>query len=159
MENIFYGKNRRIFLTVYLIILFLWLAFIFGNSLADSTQSEQQSNRVVEFMQNVVQSIDPDANVQPETVRTTAHFVEFVVLGLLYSVGTFFIRYSRKSLFAHSLSLSLFTAFIDETLQLTSSGRSAQIKDVWVDFAGAFIAHVLVFAVFYTYRHFKNASK
>lgn len=159
MEKIFYGKNRKIFIAVYFILLFLWLAFIFYNSSANSIESTVQSNRVVRVLQNVLHSLDPEAMVDVSTVRTTAHFTEFFVLGILYYIGTFFIRYSRVSLFFHSLSLSLFTAFADETVQLFSSGRESEVKDIWIDIFGALAAHIIVFAAYYTYKHFKTVSQ
>lgn len=159
MNNVFYGKNRNLYITLYSILLILWLSFIFYNSSASGVESTEQSNRVVQFIQSIVRNFAPEAMVDPSAVRTTAHFIEFFVLGGLYYIGTFFIRFSRKSLFFHSLALSLFSAFADETVQLFSNGRGAEITDVWVDFAGAFVAHIIIFAIYYSYKHFKTASK
>lgn len=159
MENIFYGKNRKIFLTIHIILIALWLTFIFYNSFSDGIRSTEQSNRVVELLQNFLRNFDPEAMVDASVVRTTAHFVEFLILGALYYIGTFFIRQYRVSLFFHSLSLSLFTAFVDETIQLFSNGRGADVKDIWTDLSGAIVAHVIIFAIYYTYKYFKTASK
>ena len=159
MENIFYGKNRNRFIAVYLVLLFLWLGFIFYNSFSDGIRSTEQSNRVVDFLQSILRTFDPEVMLDVSAVRTSAHFIEFFVLGFLYCLGTFFIRSSRLSLFLHSLSLSLFTAFVDETIQMFSAGRGAEIKDIWTDLSGAIVAHLMLFAVYYSYKHFKTASK
>lgn len=159
MENIFYGKSRKIFLTVHIVLIVLWLTFIFYNSFSDGIRSTEQSNRVVELLQGILRRFDPEAMVDASAVRTTAHFVEFLILGFLYYTLTFYIRSSRISLFFHSLSLSLFTAFVDETLQLFSDGRGADVRDIWTDLLGAITAHLIAFAVYYTYKHFKTASK
>ncbi|MBR6633279.1 MAG: VanZ family protein [Clostridia bacterium] len=159
MNRIFYGKHRKRNIVVYFVILLLWLSFIFYNSSASGLESTEQSNRVVEFIQSIVHNFAPEAMVDSGAVRTTAHFVEFFVLGALYYIGTFFIRFSRTSLFIHSLALSLFSAFADETVQMFSNGRGAEIKDVWVDLAGAFVAHIIIFAIYYSYKHFKNTSQ
>lgn len=159
MENIFYGKNRKIFLAVHIILIALWLTFIFYNSFSDGVRSTEQSNRVVELLQNFLRNFDPEAMVDASAVRSTAHFVEFLILGALYYTGTFFIRASRVSLFFHSLSLSLFTAFVDETIQIFSDGRGADVRDIWTDLSGAIVAHLIIFAVYYTYKHFKAASR
>ena len=157
MEKLFYGKNRKAFIAIYFLLLVAWLSFIFYNSFADAEVSTEQSNRVVQFLQNIVHSFAPEVMVDAEAVRTTAHFVEFFVLGFLYYVGSFFIKACRITLFAHTLSLSLFTAFIDETIQLYSNGRGADVRDIWVDFAGALVAHLVVFICYYTYKHIKTA--
>lgn len=159
MDNLFYGKHRRTFLTVYIILLVLWLGFIFYNSASDGEKSTQQSDRVVKILLSVLRKFDSEAMVDVSFVRTTAHFTEFFILGFLYYVGSFFIKASRLSLFVHSVSLSLFTAFIDETIQLFSAGRGAEVTDIWTDFLGALTAHVVVFAIYYTYKHFKTASE
>ncbi len=159
MENIFYGKNRKIFISVYILVLIFWLSFIFYNSIANGIKSTEQSNKVAEFLQMIVRKFDPEAMVDVSIVRTTAHFIEFFVLGALYYIGSFFIKMSRVSLFLHSLSLSLFTAFTDETVQLFSSGRGAEVKDIWTDFSGAVAAHIIVFAIYYSYKHFKTVSR
>ena len=157
MTELFYGKHKRKTLAVYLILLALWLGFIFSNSLATGPESAEQSNKVVEFIQNIVRFFDSEAMVDASAVRTTAHFFEFFVLGTLYSIGTFFFKGNRASLFSFSLSLSLFTALIDETVQLFSEGRGAQVTDVWVDFSGAFIAHLIMTMVYLTYKR-KNSE-
>ncbi len=159
MENIFYGKNRRTFICIYLVLLIAWLTFIFYNSIANGIKSSQQSSKVAEFLQMIIRNFDPEAMVDVAFVRTTAHFIEFFVLGALYYVGSFFIKTSRVSLFIHSLSLSLFTAFADETIQMFSSGRGSEVKDVWTDFLGAVAAHIIIFAIYYSYKHFKTASR
>ena len=159
MENIFYGKHRRIFLTVYIVLLVLWLSFIFYNSASNGAKSTQQSDRVVKILLSVLRKFDSEAMVDATVVRTTAHFTEFFILGFLYCIGSFFIKASRLSLFFHSLSLSLFTAFADETIQLFSAGRGAEVTDIWTDFLGAVTAHIVIFAIYYSYKHFKTASK
>lgn len=156
MKNIFCGKNRKRNITVYLILLSLWLSFIFSNSLADGERSSQQSGMVVDFVQGIAEVFDSDAVVDSGAIRTAAHFTEFFVLGALYYVGSFFIKSSRVSLFFHSLSASLFTAFADETVQLFVNGRGADVKDVWTDFSGALVAHIIVFAIYYSYKYSKN---
>ena len=81
MENIFYGKHRRIFLTVYIVLLVLWLSFIFYNSASNGAKSTQQSDRVVKILLSVLRKFDSEAMVDATVVRTTAHFTEFFILG------------------------------------------------------------------------------
>lgn len=156
MEKFFYGNHKTRNIIIYFVILASWLSFIFSNSLADGSLSTDRSNTVVKLLQDFVGIFDSETMVDSGSVRTAAHFFEFLVLGFIYYIGSFFMKRNRISLFLHSLALSLFTAFVDETLQLTSSGRVADVKDMWVDFAGALIAHILTVAAYSTYKYFKK---
>ena len=149
MKNTFIFNKKNIIICLYFILLFSWLFFIFSNSLSTGEESTEQSRKVVEISQKIVSIFDEDAVVDPSDVRTSAHFIEFFVLGLLYILGTFFFEKNRAFLVASSLSLSLLTALVDETLQMQVEGRGSQVIDVWVDFLGALVAHCLVLFVLY----------
>ena len=119
--------------------------------MATGTESKEQSSRVVEISQKIISTFDKDAVVKQSTVRTSAHFFEFFVLGGLYYLGTYFLNKRSKLYLLTSVSLSLFTALIDETLQLNVSGRGAEVTDIWVDFSGAVFAHlILIFIITFT---------
>ena len=153
MNGIFQVKNRRLFLVIYLIILIAWLAFIFGNSLADGERSSQQSGMVVAFIQSIVDVFDSSVTVDPVLVRNLAHYLEFFVLGALYCIGTFFIKAGRVSLWLHSIALSLFTAFTDETVDIkftTDSFRHlvCQIISARFDFGNSRFTNTKLFAEF-----------
>ena len=45
------------------------------------------------------------------------------------------------------LLAGLMTALTDETIQLFSPGRSSQVTDVWIDFAGVVTGTLLAFLV------------
>ena len=45
------------------------------------------------------------------------------------------------------LLAGLMTALTDETIQLFSLGRSSQVTDVWIDFAGVVTGTLLAFLV------------
>ncbi|MBE6700637.1 MAG: hypothetical protein E7582_01935 [Ruminococcaceae bacterium] len=158
MENLFHGKYRKITLALYIIFVILWLTFIFSNSLANGYESTIQSDRIVELVRKITQFFDSEVMVETDLIRTGAHFFEFFVLGLLYSLGTLFFKGVKPSRLFYTLSLSLFTAFIDETLQLFSQGRGAEITDVWVDLSGAFIAHMIFVIITYSYKFFKKKA-
>lgn len=151
------SKTKKRFLIFYVIVLVLWIAFIFSNSLSNGEKSTEQSNRIVEISQKIVSVFDKDAVVSSSAVRTSAHFFEFFVLGTLYAIGTLFFDNKKISLYLFSLSLALFTATIDETLQIGVGGRAAEITDVWIDFGGAFLAHLIfVLVIFIRYKKIKK---
>lgn len=148
MINTLYSKYKRIFIAIYFVVLFSWLFFIFSNSLSDGAESTAQSTKVVEISQKIVSVFDKDAVVKPSSIRTAAHFFEFLVLGALYYVGTYFLEKRSHFMLSLSVGLSLLTALIDETLQINVPGRGAEVTDVWIDFLGALCSHfVIIFII------------
>lgn len=156
MDKLFFGKYRRLSLAVYIVLLALWLGFIFSNSALDGKDSTKQSDKVVHIVESIVHTIDPDAEVTSASVRKSAHFFEFSVLGVLYFVATFFFKNKRFYLYTHVVLLSFFTAVLDESLQLFSDGRGAEIRDVWIDFSGALVGILIMFLVFCSRKLFKK---
>ena len=149
MEMLCLGKYRKLALAIYIILLVSWLSFIFFNSALDANNSAQQSDKIVNIVENIVHTINPDAVVDSASVRKSAHFFEFGVLGVLYFIGTLFFKNKRFYFYTHLLFLSFLTAFLDESLQLFSDGRGAEITDVWIDFSGASIGILIMFLIFY----------
>lgn len=155
MKKYSFSNKKNILIIIYFVFLISWLVFIFSNSLSTGTESTQQSQKVVDISQKIVSFFDKDAVVDEQAVRTSAHFIEFFVLGFIYFVGTFFFEKKSVLLVIASVSLSLFTALVDETLQLHVEGRGAQVVDVWVDFLGALFAHIIVVFVIYCVKLYK----
>ena len=149
MKNTFTKDKKYIIMCLYFVLLFSWLFFIFSNSLSTGEESTRQSRKVVEISQKIVSIFDEDAVVDSSDIRTSAHFIEFFVLGILYILGTLFFKNNRGFLVVSSVSLSLFTALVDETIQMNVKGRGSQVIDVWVDFLGAIVAHFFVIFVLY----------
>ncbi|MBE6668340.1 MAG: hypothetical protein E7607_08555 [Ruminococcaceae bacterium] len=141
-----------------LLLTVLWLTFIFGNSLKTGEQSSEQSGKVHEVVNDVAQSIGIEKPISEHTVRKSAHFLEFAVLGGLVCIDLWAFRIVslKKKLHISSLfsllSLPICAVFasIDELLQKTSKDRGPSVIDVLIDTSGAATAtflFILVFAV------------
>ena len=116
-------KRQKIFLTLTV----LWLCVIWGHSMMPASESKAESGGIVALLSQVLPW------VTDRIVRKTAHFLEFSVLGALI-FGVF--PKSGRTAVLESAFAGFLAAFFDETIQLFSPGRSGQIKDVWLDFAG-----------------------
>lgn len=81
-------------------------------------------------------------------VRKYAHFALFFVLGALCT-SLFLVFMPKRKILPIFLALlvCLLWASADEIHQLYVPGRTGQVKDVLIDFSGAFIASVPVLAV------------
>lgn len=125
-------KKFWIFFTLSL----LWVCFIFARSLKPAEDSSAESGDILVLMQLVFPGITM------HLVRKLAHFTEFAILGTL--VGLTQLQTRRINPTAPLLA-GLLCALSDETVQLFISGRSGQVQDVWIDFAGVVAATAVIY--------------
>lgn len=165
MENTQVSKKKIYILRAVLTAACLaLLAFIFGNSLTAGEDSSAQSASVVRLVQKVVGVFAPDSWIATATgeayeklhdiVRTVAHFLEFALLGALFS-WCYRAYTSEKAYFFVVVCFLVLVPVIDEFLQTLTVGRAAEMKDVFVDTAGglagatfAVLTLVLGFAIY-----------
>ena len=136
MERVsgFCRKNERYIWTA---VVLLYLGFIYHNSLTPAVVSAQQSGSVLLMLQTALNRAGLDSSwLTDHIVRKTAHFAEFALLGLLLWNCLRSWRLTMSLRVASEAFLSLFLPFLDETMQLFTEGRSAQVDDVWLDVAG-----------------------
>ena len=77
-------------------------------------------------------------------LRKIAHAMEYALLGVIATFYYYAAGKMQKSCGRHHLLYIGFTvAFLDETIQLFTPGRSGEIRDVWIDLSG-FIAAMLI---------------
>ena len=139
------------------------IAFIFSNSMAVATVSEQSSGRVLQLMQAVLRRLGHPALAERLTmliVRKLAHFCEYMLEGfLLMLCMRVYSRHPLRHITVPMLG-GVLTALADETIQLFSEGRSGQVTDVWLDSAGVLtgilVAIVLLLACEGLYYHMKR---
>ena len=122
-------KRRRVFwaLTV------LWVLFIWFQSVLSAVLSAAESGRLLALISQFLPW------VTEHMLRKAAHFTEYAVLGALL-LGATLGGKSRGAAFPPLFGL--LTAMLDETIQIFSAGRSGQITDVWIDFAGFLVGYL-----------------
>lgn len=111
------------------------IAFIFSNSLEIGPESSARSQAVMHYINAVLGRIGLGP-VSEHAIRKLAHFAEYCLEGLLL---TLCLRVYTRRFVRHiswPLLLGLLTAVSDETIQRYVAGRSSQVTDVWIDFAG-----------------------
>lgn len=128
-------KSRFLY---WLIPTVLWLALIFGHSSMPAELSREESTGLLALLQHILPWLSHSV------LRKLAHFGEFAVLGVL-ATGLF--RSCGGFTLLRPLSVCLLAALTDETIQLFVVGRSGQISDVWIDFAGAVFGTVLMWLI------------
>lgn len=131
--------------TLNILLLVLWMLIIFTFSNANSTKSTNTSDKVIDIGINIVDSIRNEKTENKElliekltfTVRKIAHFLEYLILGILmYRVVS---DYTNKNVLILSILLCILYATTDEIHQIFINGRDGNIKDVLVDSIGIII--------------------
>lgn len=107
------------------------IAFAFIHSSMPSVESAQESESVLYFVTVILKLFGIDPNLSDHIIRKIAHFTEYTVLGaLLCSCAYSFDRIKPIKFVPYTVSIGLFTCFIDETIQLGVEGRSGQVSDM-----------------------------
>ena len=131
-------------------LLLLWMAVIFYFSNQPAADSTATSSSVASWIYQLLHLLGitiRDEAVFTELyigiIRKTAHFVEFMILGILAYA---YFRPFRKGLL-YSLLLSGFYGISDEIHQLFVLNRSCMVKDMLIDclgaFFGVFLCHMI----------------
>ena len=124
---------------IFTVALVACIAFIFSNSMQIGTVSEGASGRVLLLVQRVLTRLGMPgvaSHVTMHRIRKLAHFCEYALEGFLLMLCLrVYTRHFVKHMSWPILG-GLLTALTDETIQLFSPGRSSQVTDVWIDFAG-----------------------
>ncbi len=136
-------KKNRIILGILIVA---WLCLIWGHSLQPAVVSAGESAKWLQIICKICPFITNDDNGM-FIVRKAAHFTEYGVLGVLLALemAQFVRGWFRR--FVEPLLLALSVAFVDETIQLFVIGRSGEVRDMWIDVAGAALAIVITLAI------------
>lgn len=134
-------KNKK-FIFSWLAVL-LWMVLIFYLSAQPAAQSNDLSKGITEVIVETVGRVAPsdsfDISRLNHLIRKNAHFFAYLVLGILVMNA---MRRSGidglKGMFL-SLGICVLYAISDEVHQLFVPGRSGQVKDVFIDSAGAVV--------------------
>jgi len=126
-------KNKP--LRFWVIVYILYVALIFGQSAVPASGSSAESGFLLGLAQSVLSALHiPSAWLTEHLLRKMAHFTEYAIMGVLLRIMTGKMQ-ERLSL-AFRMALPVFIPFLDETIQLFVPGRSGQVSDMWIDFAG-----------------------
>lgn len=129
----------------------LWMAFIFNLSSQVAEQSNELSTGITEIIVEAVERVAPQAELDINTlnhiVRKNAHFLSYLVLGIvvLYALRRSGVQ-GYKSI-AIAAVVCILYAVSDEIHQLFVPGREGQIKDVLIDSSGSAAGIVLYLLV------------
>lgn len=122
-------------------VLLAWMALIFFLSHQPAEVSSGMSSGIAEKIMVLIETSAPavgiDADFLHTFVRKNAHFFAYLILGVLAFVALLQsgVRGLRGALAA--FGIAVLYAISDETHQLFIPGRSGEVRDVFIDSAGA----------------------
>ena len=131
------------------------IAFAFIHSSMPSVESAQESESVLDFVTVILKFFGIDPNLSDHIIRKIAHFTEYTVLGALLCS---FDRIKPIKFVPYTVSIGLFTCFVDETIQLGIEGRSGQVSDMWIDFFGVLLGTAVMLVAFWIYRKIRKIN-
>ena len=132
--------------TIFAVLLVLWMGFIFSRSCENAEKSSNTSGQTIK----VVLSTVPEFEKQPEEVkvsiieelqfivRKSAHFIGYMILGILAS-GLILQYENINKKYPLAFLICVIYAISDEIHQLFVPGRAGQIRDVLIDSAGSLL--------------------
>lgn len=124
----------------WLLVIF-WMTVIFYLSHQPGVESSGLSTGITEAIiratKKIAPSIDFNLEVFNHVVRKNAHFFAYLVLGILVANGLRSSGVVGLRAVVIALGISVLYAISDEAHQLFVPGRAGQVKDVFIDSAGA----------------------
>ncbi len=144
-------KKGRI--TVLLVFILVQTAFIWTNSVLSQESSGQMSGELTSLIKDMLGLRERVSDeFLHHIIRKTAHFTEFFILGVLYTMIRACLPVKiRSSLLIFPAFATLATAVTDEFIQ-SFTNRGSSVSDVVLDFCGALCAIIIFELVIYLYR-------
>lgn len=130
--------NKKIAIIAWICVIF-WMGVIFYLSHQPAMQSAQLSSGISQMIVDFIESAVPGLNVDMGGfnfyVRKYAHFTAYFILGVLTLIAL--MKSDVKKAFFSAFAICVLYAMTDEIHQLFVLGRSCQLRDVFIDNAGA----------------------
>lgn len=145
---------------VYGIISAIWACFIFSNSFKSGVKSDGMSAPLADGTVSLFSKLS--LNLDPAfinmIVRKGAHFAEFLLLGVFIALAY---KALGKKLSFYSSQIMFFclaAGVTDEFIQSFITGRSSDVRDILIDFAGGLIGMGIIFLTVKRKHSFRNYS-
>lgn len=131
------------------ILILIMVILILGLSFFNSSSSNVASIKIASIIAKVLHRLGEDGNSVSTInliLRKLAHFMEYLVLTILLSIG--FLNTVKKQGYAFLFSAITagFVSLIDEVFIQSFSGRNSNLFDIFVDFMGIG-AGLIIFAM------------
>lgn len=134
----------------------LLTAFIWGHSAMPAAQSEGESLAVLPVIEPLLLWLGVPPALCHTALRKLAHFSEYGLLGIIWLALLLARRRAPWRSMLPAAGACLFTALVDETIQLFVPGRSGMVADIWIDFSGACTGILGACLLYQLIKHIRN---
>lgn len=135
-------SKRNITVLISWMAVLLWMLGIFMMSAQVAEQSDNLSLGITETLIGTVENSLPDYDFDIYwfnfLIRKNAHFITYLVLGVLVMNALYRSGFKGMRIFILSLVICMLYAVSDEVHQLFVPGRGGRVADVLLDSSGAF---------------------
>ena len=148
-------KNKNTIIKIlYILLIILFIAFIFSNSIETKDESASKSGRLLGIINIILEKINIPILATDTLIRKAAHFAEFFILGTLLFGYTLIDRKIELKNEIYASFIACLVAMSDETIQYFSN-RGSMLLDVWLDFLSATLAISFFYLVTIIIKHKK----
>ena len=129
--------------------MYISIGLVLGFILVNSMLNGEVSFWISKIPQTLYQSVIPYGKFPLiddfliNHIRKFAHFLEYMIFGMLVSKYYFFKKRNLNRLI-NSVYIILSISFLDETIQLLSN-RQSLVSDIWLDLFGGVVGIVIYF--------------
>lgn len=159
------NNNYRIKTALFWILTITVMAVIFAFSAQNSENSGNQSSFITDILMKLFSGAYRNSSYDEKikiiesmefAIRKLAHFSIYSILGMFSYIAVYYSTNFSKKSFAISLLICFIYACTDEIHQLFVSGRSCQLRDVFIDFSGAIFMTAISISIKKFYNHKKR---
>lgn len=145
-------------------LVFIWMLVIFILSAQKSTDSDSLSSGITRFVLNIINDLLPQIEIEfsafSHFVRKSAHFIAYLILGILSMYAIDEEKNSKFAWFTKALLICVLYAMSDEFHQRYVPGRSGELKDVLLDSTGSLVGILgYVLVRFQAIKHAENKRR
>lgn len=146
-------KTNYLFRFIMILLTAGLIAFAFIHSSMNADESGAESAVTMGFLQNILDALGIKIELTDHIVRKLAHFTEYTAIGIMLMNTAYAFNKSRPYIYyPHILFAGLFTAVIDEAIQLNVPGRAGMITDALLDFSGVVTGTVVMLIILTIYK-------
>jgi len=139
-------KNRKLLIAriILTVLTVTAVAAIFYNSSLSAVESTEQSSPLTDAINSFLVSVRIPLTLTEKMIRKIAHFIEYSALGALLTATVHLYTRKRGQTLMFVLPIGVLVAVCDELIQLSSAGRSCEVRDMVIDFSGIVFAALIV---------------
>ena len=155
-------KVRKVIIFISWSLVLLWMGVIYGLSAQVATDSNALSHGVTEVVVETIEKVVPSASLDVDTLnhmmRKNAHFLAYLLLGILVSQALAWNGLHGSENARHTIMICVLYAISDEVHQMLVPGRGPAVFDVMIDSAGVCVGLALYGAIDLTKKRVRAIS-